>query len=170
MTTFTSSSTATFTVTHARHLASKVTADMNVCRRYYGKPAQTVVDEYNEELTELLRFGYIDQYEFGFKKDGRRVLSWRYCVDSSGSLAGDDRAGKLLPSADIAGCDYFNTIWRSADWWALTDEERNKFDGTVPVTRSPAATLIDGSGYWTGTEKSYYAGGTGVTRSSFRPY
>ena len=111
MTTFTSSSTATFTLTHARHLASKFAADMNVCRRYYGEPTQNRVDDYNRELTELLRHGYIDQYEFGFKKAGMRALSWRYSVDASGNLDGDDRAGKLLPSADIDGCDYFNTIW-----------------------------------------------------------
>ena len=143
---------------------------MNVCRRYYGEPTQNAVDDYNRELTELLRYGYIDQYEFGFKKAGMRALSWRYTVDASGNLDGDDRAGKLLPSADIAGCVYFNTIWRSAKWQALTEDQRDKFDEGVPITRTPAEALIDGSGYWTSTEKSYSAGGTGVTRTSFRPY
>ena len=95
MSTFSFTHSATFTVTHARHLASKIAADLNACSRLHGRPAISSVESYNEELVELLRYGYLSQYEFGFKRNEMRVLSWLYEVDASGNISSDDRAGRL---------------------------------------------------------------------------
>ena len=110
MSTFSFTHSATFTVTHARHLASKIAADLNACSRLHGRPAISSVESYNEELVELLRYGYLSQYEFGFKRNEMRVLSWLYEVDASGSISSDDRAGKMSAYIDLSGTAFFNFL------------------------------------------------------------
>jgi hypothetical protein len=70
----------TFTHTEARYLASKVVADLYQCSRLYRSPAASDIPDYETELVERLVKGYISRYEFGFKKDGKRVVSWQYEV------------------------------------------------------------------------------------------
>jgi len=70
------STTESFTLTHARRLAARVAADMHQCQRFYDKPIDTQIENYQEELTVLLHGGYVESYEFGFKTmDERRVVS-----------------------------------------------------------------------------------------------
>lgn len=59
--------TETFTLTHARHLAAKVAADMHQCQRFYDYPTDAKIKEYEQELVVLLHGGYVESYEFGFK-------------------------------------------------------------------------------------------------------
>src|ERR1700687_5392894 len=101
--TFSYTKTATFTIVHARYLASKAAADMHLCAQYYGKPSESQIREYAEELAQYLNEGYVKEYEFGYQKGGKRIVSWRYKVDSNGNLATDDRPGKVVPYVDIAG-------------------------------------------------------------------
>ena len=82
--TYTTSST--FTITHARHLASKVAAELNLCSQFYGEPGQSVIADYAEELAVLLRDGYVSRYEFGFRVNGKRIVCWRYVVESNGTI------------------------------------------------------------------------------------
>jgi hypothetical protein len=81
---YTSTSTVSFTVTEARRLASKVVTDMARCSQIYGRPSIQEIQEYGDELTLLLKDGYVHNYEFGFKNDERRVISWSYSVDVTG--------------------------------------------------------------------------------------
>jgi hypothetical protein len=37
-------------------------------------------------VAQYLNAGYLKEYEFGFEKDGKRIVSWRYKVDSNGNL------------------------------------------------------------------------------------
>jgi len=170
MSTFTHTTSATFTVTHAKHLASKIAADLNACSRLHGKPSLTVVENYNEELVELLRYGYLSRYEFGFKKDDKRVLSWSYEVTSDGNIATDERAGKMSAYVDLDGTSFFNYAWYSSKYHNLTSDQQAGFKDSHPVNRTSGDPPSDGVGSWSGTEKNYSAGGTGVFRRSFRSY
>lgn len=170
MSTFTHTASATFTVTHARHLASKITADLNACARLHGKPSLTAVENYNTELVELLRYGYLSRYEFGFQKDDKRVLSWSYEVSSNGSIETDDRAGKMSAYVDLDGTSFFNFAWYSRKYNSLTSDQQESFKGSHPVNRTTGDPPSDGAGSWSGTEKNYSAGGTGISRRSFRSY
>lgn len=161
--------TATFTVTHARHLASKIAADMNVCAAYYGKPSQAQVEQYSEELTELLRYGYVETYEFGFKKDDKRIVSWYYTVDSTGSITSDDRAGKVTSGANIEGATMFNFLTYSSKWDDLSTSEKEDVKKGLPIQRTSGDPPGDGNGYWTTGDRSYSSGGVGMSRNSFRP-
>jgi hypothetical protein len=170
MSTFTITQSTTFTVTHAKHLASKITADLNTCSRLHGQPSLASVEKYNEELVELLRYGYLKQYEFGFKRNEQRVLSWLYEVDASGRISSDDRAGKMSAYIDLSGATFFNFMWPSSSYYDLTSDQHSAFVESHPVDRTNGDPPSDGAGCWTSTEKNYSAGGKGVSRKSFRSF
>lgn len=170
MSTYSYSQSTTFTVTHAKHLASKIAADLNACSRLYNRPSIATVDDYTEELVELLRNGYLKKYEFGFQRDDKRVLSWSYTVDSSGNIQTDERAGKMFADVDLSNTTFFNFLWYTDKYFALTSAEKENFKGSHSVSRSSGDPPGDGAGYWTGTQKNYSSGGTGISRNSFRAY
>lgn len=164
--TYTTSST--FTITHARHIASKIAADLDLCAQYYGKPAQSQIAEYAEELAIMLRGGYVSSYEFGFKRDEKRVVCWQYNVRSDGTVDADDSAGKLFAYADTEGASYYNYMSYSTKWWELSDAERARIKSGLPVQRTNGYLPTDGSGYWIG-DKQYSSNGVGTARRTFRP-
>lgn len=163
--------TQTFTRTHAKYLASKVVADLYQCARLYGRPSTDIVADYESELVEMLVGGYVDEYEFGFKKDGNRVVSWQYAVNSAGDLLGGgtgDTAGGVYARAKVATATYFNFMSYSQKWFDLTPTQRDAVKASIPVSRSAGTLPADGNGYWT-ADKTYSNGGTSVARRTFRP-
>src|SRR5438094_10057936 len=105
-TTFTT--TTTFTRTHAKHLAAKVITDLYQCSLMYERPDATRIADYETELVEMLANGYVEIYEFGFKRHDRRVVSWRYSVGADGGLHGDANAGGIYARASVGDASYFN--------------------------------------------------------------
>jgi hypothetical protein len=47
--------TASFTITHARYIASKVATDLKRFQRFYGAPSDDWIDKYETELALLLK-------------------------------------------------------------------------------------------------------------------
>lgn len=168
MTTF--SQSQTFTRTEARYLASKVIADLHQCSRLYGQPTASNIGDYETELVERLVKGYISKYEFGFKRDGKRVVSWQYEVRDGDLFGGglDDRPGGVYARAEVAGAVYYNTTTSTAKWSQLTDGEQAAFEATLPFSRTSQPLPVDGSGYWM-ADKTYTRGGVQVTRRTYRP-
>lgn len=160
----------TFTRTEARYLASKVVADLYQCSRLYGSPAATSIPNYEIELVERLVKGYISHYEFGFKRNGNRVVSWQYEVKDGDLVGGsDDRSGGIYARADTTGASYYNITSSSTKWWLLTAAEQAAFEATLPFSRPGASLPDDGYGYWTAEDKTYTRGGVAVARRTFRP-
>jgi hypothetical protein len=144
---------------------------MHLCSDYYGWPLKSSIDDYAEELAQMLRDGYVAEYEFGFKKDERRVLSWRYVVRSDGSLASaGDRAGKLISSANVADATFFNFMTYSFKWSLLPAADRTKKKEGLPIQRTTGEPPADGNGYWLSQDRNYSSGGTNLERATFRPY
>lgn len=165
------SATQSFTRTHAKYLASKVVTDLYQCSRLYGSPPTTEVTDYEAELVELLVGGYVAEYEFGFKKNGNRVVSWQYTVNSAGDLVGggtDDSAGGIYARAEVAGASHYNSLTYSTKWQILLQTEKDKVKANVPISRITGNLPADGSGYWT-ADRKYSNGGTAVARRTFRP-
>ncbi|ERK71026.1 hypothetical protein [Leifsonia aquatica] len=160
----------TFTLTHAKHLASKVVSDLYQCRNFYGEPSETMVTKYQDELIVMLAGGFTKEYEFGFKKNDQRVVSWQYRVNASGDLVGgaDDRSGGIYARADISGAVYFNFMSYSPAWFNLTPEEQNTAKSRHPISRSTGHLPSDGSGYWH-TDRTYGSAGVAIDRKTFRP-
>jgi hypothetical protein len=163
---FTTSST--FTIIHARYLASKVAADMHLCAQYYGKPTEEKIRNFAEELAQYLKEGYLAEYEFGYKKDGKRVVTWRYKVDANGILTTDESPGKVVAYVDIEGATIYNFLTQSPKFLALTSEQQASFEAAMPVQRSSGSPPSDGNGYWT-TDRNYFSGGQGLGRQTFQP-
>ncbi|NEA30224.1 hypothetical protein [Streptomyces sp. SID13031] len=159
----------TFTRTEARHLASKVVADLYQCSRLYGGPSMGSIPAYETELVERLAMDYVSKYEFGFEKDGNRVVAWQYQV-KNGELAGgiDDRAGGLYARGDVSGASFYNFMTYSSKWSQVPASEQAEFEETLPFNRSDGTLPSDGSGYWI-SDKTYSRGGVAVTRRTFRP-
>jgi hypothetical protein len=100
----------TFTVTHARHMAAKVATDLKRMQRFYGKPSDGSIADYETEATEMLRAGYLDTVTYGFKKDGKWIEpTLRYTArDLAGAPANDDDPGKIRPGADVGGASFYS--------------------------------------------------------------
>lgn len=160
--------TSSFTRTHAKQLAAKVVTDLYQCSVLYERPSAASIEDYQNELIEMLAFEYVDRYEFGFKKDGQRVLTFRYKVGADGGMYGDSTAGGIYAKAAVAGATYYNYMTYSDKWWGLTDTQRASFKAKLSVHRKNGYLPDDGDGYWQ-VDHGYNAGGVCVTRETFRP-
>ena len=162
------SASTTFTIAHAREIASRVAADLNICSRYYGKPVDSTIAAYLEELAQLIKGGYVHSYEFGFKKNEERIVCWRYTVGPSGALE-SDRPGKVPAWVDVSGANHYNFLTPSSKWYALTESQRNEIEAALPIQRGTGSLPSDGAGYWT-SDKTYAAGGVAASRETFVPF
>lgn len=158
----------TFSIVHARKLAAKVAADMHLCAQFYGQPSEQNIRYYAEELAQYLNKGYVEEYEFGFKKNNRRIVSWRYKVDEYGALTTDERPGKVVPYVDISGATFFNFLTQSSSFFRLSVENQHQFKASLPVQRTNGDAPIDGAGYWT-SDRNYFSGGRALNRQTFQP-
>jgi hypothetical protein len=161
--------TKTFTRTHAKYLASKVVADLYQCYLLYDHPSVDSVEAYEEELTTLLADGYVEAYEFGFKRNDKRVLSWHYTVGAAGDLEGDSRSGSLSRGVDIGDAKYFNFLSYSEEWWGVSPAGREAIKKSLPFYRTSGSAPGDGAGHWV-TEHVYSSGGVLVSRRVFKPW
>ena len=157
-----------FTKTNAEYLASKVVADLRGMRAYYNQPSESMIWEFYEELAELLAGGYVASVEYGFKQDGRRIVSLYYQARTDGSLT-DGKSGGVYARADISGAQWFTFLVYSRKWDLLSPSAQQEIKGRITIQRSYGQAPGDGNGYWN-TDRSYASQGVGVQRRTFRPY
>ena len=157
-----------FTLTSAKYLASKVTADMRRCGQLHGRPTDSEINDYGTELALLLRDGYAKTYEFGFETDDKRVLSFYYEVAGSDLVSSDDRPGKIY-AASISNASWFNFLTYSDAWRRLSQEERDRYRSSLPIRRKSGSPPSDGRGYWE-HDRGYSRDGVALRRKTCRPY
>ena len=71
MSTSTYTYNTTFTLTNAKYLAAKIATDLKRMQRFYGKPTDQQIEDYENEAISLLNDGYLDTITYGFKKDDK---------------------------------------------------------------------------------------------------
>lgn len=158
----------TFTVTHARHIGAKVATDLNRMQRFYGLPSDTAIAQYEAEVIELLKGGYLGTVSYGFRRDGQFIEPMlKYTArDLAGAAANDDDPGRIRPGANIAGATFYSYLTYSAAWNALSASQQAAIEQGLPVQRSgadePAA-----NGYLT-VDRTYASGGRSLERASLR--
>lgn len=170
MSSYTFNESTTFTVTHARHMAAKVSADLKRMQRFYGHPSDSDIVNYENEAIELLKAGYFGTLTVGFLRDGQWVEpTLRYTSrDLAGMAANDDDPGRVLPGRDITGATFFNYMTYSAAWIALTEDQKDAFQRRMPFYRtSMAQPTVNGRMV---EDKTYSAGGKALNRASVRAY
>lgn len=170
MGTFTVSGSITFTATHARRLASKVSTDLKRMQRFYGEPSDTSIAQYEEELVELLKAGYLGTLTVGYKKNGNWIEpTLRYTARDLGEMqSADDDPGKVRPGADISGATFYNYLTHSAKWNTLTSDEQDAFNKRMPFSRGGAAE--PGITGYLQSDRTYSSGGRALDRSTVRSF
>jgi len=164
------SSSNTFTLTHAKHMAAKVATDLLRIQRFYGLPYSSDIDEHEAEVTALLKAGYLGTVTYGFKRGDNWIEpTIRYSArDLMGASATDDDPGKIRPGKDISGASFHSFLTYSAAWDQLTDDEKRRFKATLPFSRT-AGTEPGVSGYFS-SDKTYSAGGHALDRTTVRSF
>jgi hypothetical protein len=157
----------TFSRTHARRLAGRVTTDLRQSYLLYDNPSEGMLEKYRTELEELLIGGYVNRYQFGFKRDGQAVWSLRYVVGPDGSLTGTGTGGGVPVGVDIAGATFFNFLTPSVSWSLLSASARATVERRLPFIRVDGTLPSESGGYWT-SDRMYAAGGVALDRSVFR--
>jgi hypothetical protein len=167
---YTISEATTFTVTHAKHMASKFAADLKRMQRFYDYPDDISIANYEIEVIELLKYGYFGTLTVGFKRDNKWIeptLQYK-ARDLSNVAANDDDPGRLKPGANIDGALFYNYLTYSAAWDALSNADKEAFKMRIPVKRSgaPEPTI---NGYLV-EDRVYSSGGRALNRASVRSY
>lgn len=163
--------TNTFTRTSAQYIASKVAADLRRMNAFYGHsghPSEQEIEDYYNELVEFLLHGHLENVEYGFKRNGERIVSLKYTVAMNGSLS-DGHAGGVYARVDVSGASWFSFMIYSSKWSALSQEALQSFNAKLPFVRTSGEAPKDGQGYWI-ADRSYSADGIGTQRQTFRPY
>ncbi|MER9491560.1 hypothetical protein NKI86_06960 [Mesorhizobium sp. M0320] len=168
MSSFTTTNTRSSTITDAKYLASKVATDLMRFHRFYGSPTQKRVEEYEQELTTLLKFDGIDSVVYGFRRNGLWTLaSVRYVVMPGGALQIDDDPGRIKPNHDVSGATFSSFLSFTDRWFARSQEERDRIRASLPFQRTTGDTPGLEKGSWE-TDKNYSSSGLGVSRSTVR--
>lgn len=171
---YTNSESQTFTVTHARYLASKVATDLKRLQRLYSHgfncPTDSRIAEFETEITELLKKGYLGTVTYGFKKGGNWIEpTVRYSAkDLVGMTASDDDPGRIKPGANIDGASFYSYLTYSPAWDRLSQSERDNFKNSLPFQRT-GADAPGISGYLS-NDKTYSSGGRALERSLVKNY
>lgn len=169
-TSFTNSETQTFTVLHARQLASKVATDLKRMQRFYDQPSDFRITQFEAELIEFLKKGFLETVTYGFKKNDDWIEpTLRYTSkDLVGLAADDDDPGRVRPNANISGANFYSFLCYSQAYFLATQSDRDNFAGNLPFQRG-GATEPGINGYMS-SDKTYSSGGRALDRSSLKSY
>jgi hypothetical protein len=167
---YTISGSETFTVTHARYLASKVATDLKRIQRFYGKPSNETIANYEVEITGLLKEGYLGVVTYGFKRDGKWIVpTLKYTAKAlSGLVATDDDPGRIRPGANVDGASFGSYLTYSSAWKKLSTEEKEAFKRNPPFERGDSDE--PGMSGYLSEDKVYSTGGCALNRATLRSY
>lgn len=170
MSSFTYTGTQTFTATHAKHIAAKVATDLKRIQRFYGHPIDRRIEQYETEVVELLKKGYLDTVTYGFKRDDKWIEpTLRYTAkDLAVMSSADDDPGRIRAGADVSDATFYSYLTYSSNWNKLTQSEKDTFEKSLPFQRS-GANEPGISGYLS-NDKTYSSGGKALERSSVKSY
>lgn len=165
---YTVSESSTFTITHARYIASKVSADLKRMQRFYDQPSTWLIDKYEEEIAQLLKHGYLKAVTYGFERNGNWIEPTLIYNASDLDSGVNDDPGKVRPGKDVTNASFYSFLEYSESWYSLSESERDSFKDGLPIQRSTASTPgIDG---YVESDRNYSSGGKLLARSSVRSF
>ena len=168
MSSFTSTASNTFTITHARHMSAKVSADLRRMQRFYSKPSSVQIADFEEEIAQLIKHGYLNKATFGFQKNGSWIEPTFTYTANEIAYGVDDTPGAVSPNADVSNANFHSYVSYTDKFFALSDSEKSEFKKSLPVQRvgadEPGVT-----GYFD-SDKTYSSGEKSLSRKSLRNY
>ncbi len=167
---YTQTETMSFTITHARHMAAKLAADLKRLQRFYYAPSDTLISYFEAEIIELLKGCYLAEVTYGFQRDGKWIEpALRYTArDLAGNSANDDDPGRIRPGANIEGASFSSYLIYSSTWNNLPAAERAAIEGGMPFQRTGASE--PGITGYLCNDRIYSAGGRALDRATVRSY
>jgi len=166
---YTVAETQTFTVTHAKHMAAKVAADLMRLQRLYGTPTTQRILDFEQEVTQLLKAGFLGSVIYGFKRGENWIEpTLNYSASELSGTGTDDSPGRIRPGADISGATFYSYLTYSAAWERATQSEKDAFERERPFSRGTAS-APGVSGYLV-DDRSYSSGGRALNRSTVRSF
>lgn len=170
MSSYSYTESATFTITHARHMAAKVATDLKRIQRFYGAPSDQDIADYEAEAVALMKAGYLLSVTYGFKRNGYWIEpTLKYTArDLAGGAANDDDPGKIRPGKDVSGASFTSFLCHTNTYLALSQADRDAFKQGLPFQRG-TGTEPPVNGYLS-SDRTYSAGGRSLDRSSVRSY
>jgi hypothetical protein len=156
---------ASFTITDARQIASKMGADLRNLNTRTGHPRLTDIPDYVEEAAQYLKAGYLESVSFGFKSGDEWKLRLRYQALAGGNLS--DGAPGGLPNLEVTAFTFYSYLRTNSAFDALTSEQRRAFKATLPVDRTPADEPSAYEGI-TSNNATYARNGLGLGRDIYR--
>ena len=165
---YTLTDTTTFTVTHARHIAAKVATDLKRVQRFYGEPRDPTIGDYESEIIELLKNGYLKKVTYGFQRNGDWIEPTLIYTAKEFGLAANDDPGKVRPGKDISDASFCSFLEYTSEWNDLSDEEKNTFKRSLSFQRSTGS--APGVSGYLEEDRTYSSGGKSLSRSSVRSY
>ena len=169
-TSYSVSASETFSLTHARKIASKVATDLKRLQRLYARPYDPTdqrIDEYEQELAHLLKHDVVGSVIYGYQRNGQWTKASLCYTASAGSLQVDDDPGKVVPGHDIDGANFTSSLTYNANWSSLTAAKQTEIERGSPLQRISGSAAPLEKGYW-GNDFSYSAGSRGVVRSAVK--
>lgn len=160
--------TSTFTIANARHVAAKIRTDLKLLQRAYGKPTDGDIENYGEEAAQMLNAGYLGTVTYGFMKDRKWIVALSYTANNDGTLSTDDRAGRIPRGVSVQGASFYSYMTYSLKRWTVTANEWDTFCDTLPLGRGGAEEPGTSGGHWT-TDHTYSSKGSGVSRKTLKP-
>lgn len=161
------SESKSFTLTHAKHISSKVATDLKRIQRLYGSPSDYEIARYENELIEFLKSGYLGTVTYGFQKDNKwREPTLKYTAKDLSSLltATDDDPGRIKPNADILGAHFTSYLTYSSSWSNVSQSDKDSFHRSLPFHRVGADE--PGLNGYLSQDKTYSSGGKALDRAT----
>lgn len=156
----------TFTVTHAKRIASKVAADLLRLQRFYINPTTAWIDAYEAELVELLAHDVLNDVVYGFQRNGKWTeAALKYVALPGGELTTDDDPGKIRANLDITGAHFTSFLTYNAKWHAMSATQQAAIRAGCTFQRGTATAPPLEVGNWV-ADRNYSAGGRGLGRNS----
>lgn len=158
------SESSTFTVTNAKHIASKVKTDLMKLHRLYNIPSRERIDEYEKEVIELLKYGFLGAVTYGFIRNDndKWVVALKYTVkDNNLELEGDDPGN--IRRENIDGCRHYSYLEYSDKWFNASKSDKEVLENPLTLSRIEAETPDVENGYWS-SDREYYSGSQGMAR------
>src|ERR1700753_1278187 len=139
--TYSYSFSETFTLLHARQLASKVATDLRRFQRFYYSPTDEWIAKYELEITHLLKHDVVNQVVYGFQRYGKWTeAAVRYTALAGGTLLADDDPGRIRPGIDIAGASFTSFLSHNTNWFTKTSRDQQAIEAELPFRRGTGNT------------------------------
>lgn len=170
MSSYSYTESATFTITHARHMAAKIATDLKRMQRFYGQPSDGQIAQFEGEAAALMKAGYLQDVTYGFKRADQWIEpTLKYTArDLADAVANDDDPGRVIPGKDVSGATFGSFLNYTKAYFLLSERDRDAFKSGLPVQRTVAAEpSVNG---YMASDRTYSAGGRALDRASVRSY